>query len=78
MAPLMTAIMVLWATVAVADVNEDFLKAAERGDLSAVESLIANGADINAKLNNGKTALMLATQNGHEEIKELLIKAGAK
>jgi ankyrin repeat protein len=40
--------------------------------------LLAHGADVNAKNNNGDTALSLASQNGHEDIEELLLKAGAK
>jgi ankyrin repeat protein len=43
-----------------------------------VQALLNKGADVNAKANNGVTALMLASQNGHQEVKELLIKAGAK
>ncbi len=38
--------------------------------------LLQNGADVNAKDNEGKTALMEAGSN--EEIKRLLINAGAR
>ena len=40
--------------------------------------LLAKGADVNAKANNGATALMLAAQNGHKEIVEMLLAKGAK
>jgi len=38
------AVIALWATVAIAGVNEDLIKAAESGDLTNVKSLIASGA----------------------------------
>jgi ankyrin repeat protein len=43
-----------------------------------VELLIEKGADVNAKDNLGKTALMLASENGHKEIVGLLKSYGAK
>ena len=42
-------VLALWASTVLAGANEDFLKAAERGDLNAVKSFIAKGADVNAK-----------------------------
>ena len=39
--------------------------------------MLAQGADGNAKRNNGKTALRLAANEGHTGIAELLKKAGA-
>jgi len=40
--------------------------------------LLENGADINVKTNDGKTALTFASENGHSNIVELLKQAGAK
>jgi ankyrin repeat protein len=70
-------VFALWATTAIAGVNEDFINAAKSGDLSAVKSFIAGGADVNAKVNNGLTALMLASQQGNKEVVELLLAKGA-
>ena len=54
-----------------------------RGDPKVVKALLDNGADANAKDKNGRTALMRASffalgSSSHQEIKDLLIKAGAK
>lgn len=51
--------------------------AAGRGDLPAVTSLLDKGADVNEKTNNGQTALMLASSNGHKEVVQLLLAKGA-
>ena len=44
---------------------------------ASVEVLIAKGADINAKDNDGHTPIWLAKNNGQDEIVELLHKQGA-
>jgi ankyrin repeat protein len=33
---------------------------------------------VNAQMSYGSTALTIASQSGHQEVQELLIKAGAK
>ncbi|HLC18327.1 MAG TPA: ankyrin repeat domain-containing protein, partial [Thermodesulfobacteriota bacterium] len=52
------------------------IDAAIKGDLKGVQSLLAKGADVNAKRSDdGATALYMASQEGHTEVvKELLAK----
>jgi len=47
-------------------------KAVADGDIERVKSLIAKGVDINARDNEGRTALTLAKENEHNEIVVLL------
>jgi ankyrin repeat protein len=49
-----------------------------RGHKDVAELLIAKGADVNVKNNQGRTPLSLAKKKGHNEIVELLRKHGAK
>ena len=47
------------------------------GHTEVVEQLLAKGADVNAKRNDGVTALIMASQQGHTEVvKQLLAKKG--
>lgn len=55
-----------------------FLGAAATGNKYLAGLLIKKGADVNAKDNDGLTALMFGTQQGYEDIAELLINNGAK
>ena len=71
------AVFALWATVAIAGVNEDLLEAAKRGDVPAVQRFIADGADVNTKDDNGLTALIAASFNGHKEVVQTLLDQGA-
>ena len=50
------------------------------GRIEVVRELLANGADVNAKTYAGATALMVTryAPKGGEEIRALLLKAGAK
>ena len=70
-------VFALWATAAIAGVNEDFLNAAKRGDLPGVRSFLAKGANVNAKLTNGATALHMASWQGRKETVQVLIDKGA-
>src|SRR3989338_5994357 len=51
--------------------------AARSGDIEAAHKLIEQGADVNAKDNNGQTPLHWAASNGNKEAAELLISKGA-
>src|SRR5574341_340882 len=59
------------------NVNDDLIAAAKRGDAAAVKSLLAKGADVNAKTRYSQTPLMFAAQQGHFEIVKTLLEAGA-
>lgn len=53
-------------------------EAARHGDAAIVEQLIERGADVNAKGEEGETALMWAASGGQFDMVERLIKANAK
>ncbi len=52
------------------------LTAVVRGDADTVKALIAHHADLEAKVDAGKTALMLACFRGRTDIARALISAG--
>jgi ankyrin repeat protein len=52
--------------------------AAARGDLEAVEALLAQGADVNAPQGDGMTALHWAAHRGDVSMMETLLRAGGK
>ncbi len=53
------------------------IRAAMEGHSSTIELLVREGADVNARLSDGWTPLMLAIWNGHAMAVETLIKLGA-
>ena len=53
------------------------IDAARNGDLEAVRSLTAEGADPNAVQGDGMTALHWAAERGHAQVADLLLSAGA-
>ena len=57
--------------------SSGLLTAAENGINKAVQFLLDMGININDVDSNGRTALMLASKAGHEEIVETLLSAGA-
>ncbi|MGB3757980.1 MAG: ankyrin repeat domain-containing protein [Rivularia sp. (in: cyanobacteria)] len=57
--------------------SEQLGDAAMYGKLAKVEQLIAEGADVNAIAECGKTPLMLAAMYGHKNVIEKLLDAGA-
>lgn len=57
--------------------QEELFEAAKAGDIRGVSQALAAGADINAKDNEGYTALMEAGDNNHADIAKLLLERGA-
>ena len=53
------------------------MTAARTGKPGPVKALLAHGADVNAKERRGQTALMWAAAEGHAEVVEALLDAGA-
>ncbi len=60
------------------DLTTDLHRAAEKGDLSQVQMLIARGAHLNARDDKGCTPLHLAAENGHNDVVEVLVRCGAQ
>lgn len=55
----------------------NLLKAASRGDVDAVNAMLAKGADINETYDHGRTALMYAAWNSHIPVVQSLLDQGA-
>ena len=55
------------------DLGADLIKAAFSGEFPEVKRLLEKGANVNAKRDNGITALMGASIEGHQEVVELLL-----
>ncbi len=53
------------------------MAASEGGALSALEALLAAGADVNAGSSEGLTSLMIAVRDGNIDVAKLLIARGA-
>jgi len=72
--------LVLVSALAVfaADVNEELLSAARKGDLAAVKALCGKGAAIETKTPYGQTPLYLAAMNGHADVVQFLVEKGAR
>ena len=49
-----------------------------RGHILVATMLLKNGANVNAKANDGQTPLSLAKEEGHARMVELLVANGAK
>ncbi len=60
-----------------ANINGDLVTAARKGDIEAVKSYIAKGADVNAKDSDGLTALQFAARWGHLDCVKALLASGA-
>jgi hypothetical protein len=57
--------------------NEELITAARKSNVEAVKSLLAKGADVNAKTEYGATPLFFACDRGNVEVVKLLLAAGA-
>ena len=58
--------------------TESLLRAAREGHADAVEELLKTpGIDVNAKDDNGNTALLEAARFGHDHVARVLLAAGA-
>ena len=58
--------------------DEEFLELCKSGEARKVEAAIMIGANVNATNNDGWTALMLVTENGHTDTANLLRRYGAQ
>jgi hypothetical protein len=57
--------------------NDELITAARKSNVEAVKTLLAKGADANAKTEYGATPLFFACDRGNVEIVKLLLAAGA-
>ncbi len=62
---------------AYADINNDLINAARRGQAARVQVLLDAGADVNARDSVSFTALIFAAEKGHTNIVHILLDAGA-
>jgi uncharacterized protein len=63
--------------VAGENLGSDLVQAATKGDVRAVERLLAEGADINTQDDAGRTALCAASSYGSLKIVDILLRHGA-
>ena len=59
------------------NLNEELITAARKSNVEAVKTLLAKGADVNAKTEYGATPLFFACDRGNAEVVKLLLDAGA-
>lgn len=73
----LAAILCLSSLITAAPADIRVASAARQGDLETVRSLLRQGADVNAALGDGTTALHWAAFNNDVEMTEMLLYAGA-
>jgi ankyrin repeat protein len=61
----------------VSDKNAQLIQAAKKGNFSEVQTLLANGANVNSKDIHGMTALIAVSPTRHTEMVKLLLDKGA-
>ena len=69
-------LQLLFVHAAYGDNNSKLLKAAIAGHAAQVERLLTKGADVEARDQDGMTALMTAESKGHTEVVRILKQAG--
>lgn len=69
-------LLVVGTTTAHAD-NRNLERAAKRGNVPAIQSILNAGAAVDTRLDIGRTALMVAAVNGRTQAMEQLLAAGA-
>lgn len=74
---LLLSLLLIPAMPLAADDGSGLIAAAGKGDLAAVERLIAAKAGLNARDGRGRTALLAATHGNHVDVARVLIAAGA-
>ena len=57
--------------------NDDLINATRNNTVQEVKRLLNEGADVNARNQDGWTSLMMAALGGHLEVAKLLIDKGA-
>jgi ankyrin repeat protein len=56
---------------------DEWFAAVLRGDVTAVQTMLSKGADVNAKAASGNTALIMASGKGNRDMTQLLLSKGA-
>lgn len=78
MGRLLILALVLFQTAIAAAPADDLVGAAERGDLAAVQQLLSSGVSVNAQREeDGDTALMTSTREGHTSVATFLVERNA-
>ncbi len=73
----MVTLVILAVSCAKGNIDLALLKATEDGNTRQVKSLLAKGANVDARDSFDRTPLMLSAVGGYDEIAAALIKAGA-
>lgn len=69
-------IFLMMSILVYGDINSEFVKAFESGNVSLVKSLLNKGADINTENNYGGSALTVSLRNNRKTLAKFLIEKG--